>query len=87
MSRGRGLPSLPHGVGVNPATDWKTKFVPTLIALYSIQPDIWNFEPERMCPVLQVIWNVVFPGKTYVVEEDSNDPVFHLVRILRSNSR
>ncbi len=56
----RGAHTLPHSVGNDPL--WRTKFIPTAIALYGLEPDVWKYDPKKIAPVLQMIWDAVFPG-------------------------
>lgn len=80
-SVGRGLSSLPHGVGQSPAAVWKCKFIPTFIALLSIDTEVWKILPKAIIPVLQKIWDAVYPGKTYTIKAEASDPVYYQVCI------
>ena len=67
----RSLLSLPHGAGMPPAFDWKTKFMPTLLAVFFVQANIWTIDGDALCPTLQLIWDAVYPGKPTVVISDT----------------
>lgn len=75
----RSLQSLPHGVGNDPL--WRTKFIPTAIALYGIDPDVWKYDAKPLAPVLQRIWDAVFPGRNAMIRPSAKDPVFFQVRV------
>lgn len=80
VSKTRGLASLPHGGGRDYNNIWKSRFIPTVIALYALEMhDIWRFELETKVPVLQKIWDATYPGKTTTVLQETQDAVFYQV--------
>lgn len=78
-SGSRGVSSLPHDVGRKSDGFWRDKFIPTVIAICGASAEVWKFDVEDMVPILQRIWDAIYPSRKHQILNSTRDSVFYQV--------